>query len=446
MDRLTPLALRRAHSRVATPVIVEVYPQYFRELVDELSVYEFDVLKGILNRVRPFEFPLFMPTKIIPMFNMIAMVLPRDVIFDLAEDRRVIRIYSDELKFALQYPIVPEQGVYRITRRKKEVAFTSTYWTKRLIGADVANSKGYTGKGVKVAVLDTGASTVHEQLSGRVETYSVYYLQHLDSNGHGTWVTACVGGRLVTDDVLSRLSGKSVLCEGMAPETHLLAIKCLGYVVGAGSDSDIIKAVELALNQGAEILSMSLGGKVDVEKQEDDPHYKVMRKAVEMNTIPVVAAGNEGPEPGTIGSPGWLEDVLTVGAYDPITGQVAEYSSRGPTPDGRIKPDVIAPGGGIPDHGIDNAIVNLLDRAGDNVTYNRYSPIQGTSMATPHVSGLVACMRQAHKSLLGRTLTVEEIKRMMEQLGHEKNNDSGWGNITWQLYEQWLETEYGIRI
>jgi subtilisin family serine protease len=182
-----------------------------------------------------------------------------------------------------------------------------------------------------------------------------------------------------------------------------------------------------------------------VDSQEEDPFYPVMKKLIESGVVPVVAAGNEGPEPGTIGTPGWLEDALTVGAYDPITGEVAKYSSRGPTRDGRVKPDVVAPGGGYPDHGIDSAIVNLLDRAGDGVP-NRYSPIQGTSMATPHVAGLVALMVQAHRELLGRDLGVDEVKRMMEALGHSKNNDAGWGAITWQLYEQWLETQYGVGI
>jgi hypothetical protein len=95
--------------------------------------------------------------------------------------------------------------------------------------------------------------------------------------------------------------------------------------------------------------------------------------------IPVVAAGNEGPRPGTVGTPGALTAVLTVGALDPIGGGVARYSSRGPTPWGSVKPDVVAPGGGYPDRGIDSAITGLLDRAGDGIP-SRYSPIQGTCM------------------------------------------------------------------
>jgi len=430
-----------------TPVIVKVRPGYIDDLVAELSEYEFSVVRGLLDRIMPIEVPLGpLPMRVIRVFDMIAMPLPREVIFSLAEDNRVERIYSDELKFALRYPTVPQEGVYQTVHRllRKPITFTSTYWTKQLVGGHVANSKGFTGKDVTVVVLDTGASPFHEQLSGIVKTSSVFAFQHLDTNGHGTWCCSCIAGRRSYDEWLSREVGRAVVCEGIAPDVDLYSIKCLGYVIGVGSDSDVIEGLSSALQLRADVVSMSLGGAVQVEDPTEDPYYEVMKKVTASGAIPCVAAGNEGPGEGTIASPGWLEDVLTVGAYDPITGEVASYSSRGPTRDGRIKPDVIAPGGGHPDHGIDSAVVNLLDKAGD-AALNRYSPIQGTSMATPHVSGIIACMKQAHRQLLGRELTLEEVKRMMEQLAdHEKNNEAGWGLISWQKYEEWLSTEYGV--
>ena len=446
--RLTRLALRRAQNRVATPVIVEVYPNKLVDLFEEVRQYEFRLTPNIVDKVLgEIELPLF-ETRIISLFNMFSMILPREVIFDLAEDRRVVRIYSDELKYALQYPTVPPEGIYTIRHaiKKKTITFTTTYWTKKVIGADIANSKDFKGRGVKVAVLDTGTSTVHEQLRGRVyKNMTVYTGGLFDTNGHGTWCSACIAGRLGKSEVKSRLAGKDVLCEGVAPESTLYSVKTLGFVIGVGSDSSIIKGIELAVKEGVNVMSLSLGGNVQTATQEEDPFFRVFRDVVEHGIIPVVAAGNEGPEPGTIATPGWLEDVLTVGAYDPISGEIAPYSSRGPTKDGRIKPDVVAPGGGIPDHGIDSAIVNLLDKAGDGVV-DRYSPIQGTSMATPHVAGLVTLMYEAHQKLLGMTLTVDEVKKMMMELGHEKTNDDGWGPITWQLYERWVETQYGFKI
>jgi serine protease AprX len=231
----------------------------------------------------------------------------------------------------------------------------------------------------------------------------------------------------------------------MAPFATIIPIKVLDFVVGMGSDSSIIKGVELALEADAEVLSLSLGSSEQATSEDENPHFKVFEEARRNNIIACVAAGNEGPNPQTIGSPGSLSNVLTVGAYDPITGEVAEYSSRGPTPWGSIKPDVIAPGGGYPQNGIDSGIVNMLDMSGDGIE-NRYSPIQGTSMATPHCSGLVALMRECHRKILGRILTLDEILRMMASLGHTKNNDDGFGLISWKLYEEWLATEYSIRI
>jgi len=446
MDKIVAYAIEWIQSKIVSPVIIEVEPGYFHDLLAEIKQYAYEVPKTLI-RLYEREFPLF-PTEVldIPMFNMIAAVLPREVIFDFAEDFRVRRIYPDQIKFALQYPTVPPDGVYKIKRKGKDWYFTSTYWTKRLIGCDVANQKGFTGRGVKVAVLDTGASYTHEQLRGKVEGYSAYPGHTpFDANGHGTWCASCIAGRRGIDDVLSRLSGKEVLCEGMAPDASLIAVKVLDYVLGAGSDSAIIKGLEIAVAHGAKVISMSLGGTENATREEDDPYYSVFNKVVEQGVIPVVAAGNEGPKPGTIGTPGALTAVLTVGALDPIKGEVASYSSRGPTPWGSIKPDVVAPGGGYPDRGIDSAITGLLDTAGDGVP-SRYSPIQGTSMATPHVAGLVACAVQMYRDVLGRELTVDEIKMMMEQLGHPKTNDDGWGLIDWFKFEEWISTQYGVRI
>jgi hypothetical protein len=425
---------------------MEVEPAYFTDVLQEARQYAFEVPRTLI-RLYEREFPLF-PTEVldIPMFSMIAGVLPREVVFDFAEDFRVRRIYPDQIKFALRYPTVPPEGVYRIRRKGKDWYFTSTHWTKKLIGADVANRKGFTGRGVTVAVLDTGASYVHEMLRGKIQGYSAYPGHTpVDTNGHSTWCCSCIGGRRAVDDVLSRMSGREVICEGMAPDSPIIAVKVLDYVVGAGSDSAIIKGIEIALAHNAKVISMSLGGAENATREEDDPYYSVLNRVVASGVIPVVAAGNEGPKPGTVGTPGALTAVLTVGALDPIKGEVASYSSRGPTPWGSIKPDVIAPGGGYPDRGIDSAITGVLDAAGDGVI-NRFSPIQGTSMATPHASGLIACAAQMYRDALGRELTVDEVKRMMEQLGHPKTNDDGWGLLTWQLFEEWVSTQYGVKI
>jgi serine protease AprX len=231
----------------------------------------------------------------------------------------------------------------------------------------------------------------------------------------------------------------------MAPESTIIPIKVLDFVVGMGSNSSIIKGVEIALDMGVDVMSLSLGGKEEAKREEDDPHFKVFEEAKRQGVISCVANGNDGPDENTVGSPASLSNVLSVGAYDPITGKIAEYSSRGPTNWGSIKPDVVTPGGGYPQNGIDNAIVNMLDMAGDG-TENRFSPIQGTSMATPACAGLVALMRECHRKVLGKTLEFDEILRMMASLGHPKTNTDGYGLISWSVYERWLETEYGLKL
>ena len=379
MDRIVPHALRTLQTKPLAPVILQIHPANFYDVLTELREYALTQPFRIIGAGAT-ESPLFAPHLLeIPTFSMIGAVLPRDVVYDYAEDRRVVRIYPDEVRYALQYPTVPPEGVFRLTRRRKEVLFTSTCWTKRLVGADVANRKGFTGRYVRVAVLDTGASLIHEQIRGKVEVYSVYRTGPQDISGHGTWCASCIAGRRAVDDVIYRSTGQYVEMEGMAPDAYVLSVKVLDYVVGAGSDSGIIKGVEMALQMGAKIISMSLGGTEQAEREEDDPYFSVFREVVSRGVIPVVAAGNEGPKEGTVGTPGTLTDVLTVGATDPITGEIAPYSSRGPTPWGSVKPDVVAPGGGYPDKGIHSAITGMLDRAGDGLP-NRYSPIQGTCM------------------------------------------------------------------
>lgn len=439
-ERLTSLAERRAHSRIASGFIVQTEHGRLREIVAELAPVLEEVqglMPGILERP---EMPFgAYPAKLIPRFNMLACILPREVVFRLAENRAVVKIYPDEPMWAFQFPTVPPEGVFTAPHKiTDKVTFTTTAWTRMLMGAHLANGKGYMGRGVNVSVVDTGASRVHEQI--RRVVFETTTMQHRDENGHGTWCTSCIGGEKGRDEWLSQRSGKEVLCEGMAPECNLLAVKSLGMVVGCGTTSNIIEGVQLSLERGIDIISMSLGGASETASAEDDPQYPVMEECARQGVIPVVAAGNSGPDANTVGSPGCLPQVLTVAAWDPINGGVAKFSSRGPTNWGDVKPDVIAPGVDI-----DSGIVGVLDRAGDAAP-NRYSPISGTSMATPHVAGLVALMRESMDKTLGAKLTVDEVKRMMASVGDEKDCTAGWGVLSWPVWESWLETQYGVRL
>ena len=437
-DRLTSLALRRARQRVATPVIIKARYGMFERVLQYVLPYH-EIAKRVFSTFLK-AFPTFGVFRAFWRFNMVSAYLDRETIFDLAEDPSVEKIYSDEPMFILSYPTLTSEGIFEYTTPKgKRKIFTSTYYTRHLIGADRANMKGFKGQGITVAVVDTGAARFHRQLP-QVQFETVMPAQQADGNGHGTWCATCIAGILDRDDYLSVRVRRDVLCMGMAPEVKLIAIKALGYVVGTGSTSQIIAAIDVALNYGADVISMSLGGDVTTKRPEDDPYYDVFETALSHGAIPVVAAGNSGPEPGTINSPGALPQALTVGAYNPITGKIADFSSRGPTPWNDIKPDTVAPGVNI-----DSGTTGYLDMTFDKVP-SGFTPMSGTSMATPHIAGLVALMKEAMRKLTGYELTVDEIKRMLAELGHPKTNEDGWGPLTWEMFEHWLSTEYGVEI
>ena len=449
-DVLTRGARILAQSRVASPVIVKTKKGRLRDVFETVRPYVEQIsslmdrseIRRIFPRVQraftPDVTPFTSALRTIPRFNMLSGFLPREIIFAMADGRYVDKIYPDTPMHA-SFATVPDEGVFTAPHRiTKEIKFTTTLWTKQLIGADVANQKGFRGSGIKTAIADTGASRVHEQIRG--VQFASAMPQVRDDNGHGTWCTTCVGGVRSVDEYLSRRSGATVECEGMAPECDLLAIKCLGFIIGIGSTSNIIEAISMSMDNEASIISMSLGGPAEATKAADDPYSEIMDKVLDAGVIPIVAAGNSGPEKGSIDSPGHLPQVLTVGAWDPIIGKIAEFSGRGPAKWGHTKPDVIAPGVNI-----DSGICAMLDTSGDGFP-SRYSPISGTSMATPHVAGLVTLMCEAHRGVVGSDLTVDEIKDMMKALGRDKTNTYGWGPITWDIYEKWISSEYGVEI
>lgn len=433
--KLVPELEKIMFRKTASPVIVEARKGLFDRVTSQLrEIVPVDLLgvrfHTFLPRlIRLIEFPLSR-WKEIKAFNMVAAVLTPNLIEEVAQWREVEKVYPDYLKFALS---IPADGVFKDFREK---LFTSTYWTKRMLGLDRANGQGFTGKGINVVVVDTGARVLHEQLR-RVKALTAIPEKGgsgQDSSGHGSWCTACVGGTYAID------RRYNVPVEGMAPECNLTSIQALGFIIGMGTSSDILQAMEMCIGLDAKVVSLSLGSD-DAPRDEYNPEAKAINELVRRGIIPVCAGGNSGPKPKTINSPGTCLNSLTVGALDEFTGEVAEFSSRGPTTgDGYIKPDIVAPGVRI-----NSALIGFLDEMTDP-TQKRYGPISGTSMATPHCAGLVTCMAQLYKELVGKRLTVEEIKEMAKSLGYPKSNSDGWGLLTWDMVEQWVECEYGITL
>jgi len=289
-------------------------------------------------------------------------------------------IKSDGASIKYQYSIIdavaariPVQAAEKIAKRDFVKLIEPDYKVKLIldksilqIQADLVWKLNVTGKGIDIAILDTGIHDEHPALTVQKEVD--YTGEGTDDlNGHGTHAA----GIAASVDSTYR---------GVAYGSNLFNVKVLDKE-GSGYGSDVIKGMEWAENNGAEIISMSLGAEIEPCDGTDAISLAV-DKIVSKNVVAVVAAGNSGPDPGTITSPGCSKKGITVGAVDD-NDKVPSWSGRGPTDDGRIKPDLVAPGVGIISTWNDNS----------------FKSVSGTSMSTPHVSGVAALLLEVDSSL-----------------------------------------------
>jgi subtilisin family serine protease len=262
---------------------------------------------------------------------------------------------------------------------------------------------GYLGSSTRIAIVDTGADR-HPDFADRI-TIARDFTGHrgTDDVGHGTHVTGIA-------------AGAGPVYRGVAPEAALVIAKALS--TSGGSEDTVLAALSWASRQRIDVINLSLGGPGD----PTDPLSREVDALDAEGILVCIAAGNSGPAAGTIGSPGCAAGAITVGATDK-TKQITEYSSRGPvTGLAAHKPDVVAIGGGVTPQaachygiGVASARAKVLDR--DRCTVPpRYVRMSGTSMATPHVAGLVAVLLEAVRAMDPKGTRAADAKAVKDAL------------------------------
>lgn len=261
-------------------------------------------------------------------------------------------------------------------------------YSSKQISADQVWAQGVTGKNIEVAIVDTGITYPNSVSFRVIKEIDFTGEGTTDLNGHGTHVAGIVASRDPT-------------YRGIAYDSALMNVKVLNKN-GEGTASDVIRGIEWAVYNGAEIITLSLGAQLD-SCDGTDSVSQAVDKAAASGVLVVIAAGNSGPTASTISAPACAQSGFAVGAVDDING-VADFSSRGPTADGRTKPDVVAPGVGI------ISISNDLS----------FTSMTGTSMSAPHVSGLAALLLEAKPGQSPSEL-MSVLKSTAKNLGADSN-------------------------
>ncbi|WP_052723804.1 S8 family peptidase [Paenibacillus wulumuqiensis] len=306
----------------------------------------------------------------------------------LARQQGITSIEPNEVYASAAQAFAP--NVKAITVKPNEQAS----WGYGMIDAQIPFNAGYTGKGVKVAILDTGISTHPElKIAGGVSVVG-YTSSYADDNGHGTFMAGVIG---------AQDNGKGLI--GEAPDAEIYGVKILDSK-GNGSTEDLAKGINWAIQNDMDIVNMSIAF------PHSSPAVEKMITAADAKGILLVAAaGNKGTAnaaTNTIEYPAKAADkVIAVTAVD-NTLQRASFSASGP------EADVAAPG------------VSIVSTASNG----KYELRDGTSVAAPFVTGMAAVLKQAYPSLTNAQLR-DAIEKSSIDLGQPgKDNLYGYGMIS----------------
>lgn len=300
-------------------------------------------------------------------------------------------------------------GIFYCKKNMRESYVNHVKEQIRCRGADIL---GLTGKGVGVAVMDTGVF-LHRDFDARILAFADMVNHRpvpYDDCGHGSHICGIIGGS-------GLVSGGRY--QGMAPECNLVAVKVLDKR-GNGYASDVLAGIAWVLERkeelGIRIMNISVGSGGKKGMNENSALVRGVNQAWDAGLVVVVAAGNNGPKRMTITTPGISRKVITVGCSDDdrevmVGGnRMVDYSGRGPTAACICKPDIVAPG---------CSVVSCAS------SQDKYTIKSGTSMSTPIVSGAIALLLEKYPEMTNRDVKLK-LMETARDIGLPRNQQ-GWG-------------------
>lgn len=345
------------------------------------------------------ELPAVGPVTYLPSLEIILAEMESDGFEFLVENPEVHAISDAELLHEHPEPM--------------EINEQLSHTSRRYMRSDSKMFEDYEGKNITVGVMDSGVFREHECFGGRVsEQVNCVHGNHFDGDidGHGTHVAGSIAGEEY----------------GVASEASILDLRVFGYYFGRTSGAttaSILQALDVCIQRDVDIVNMSLGGNSPSRVLDT-----AVDTAVQSGVIACIAAGNSGPRAQTINSPASAQMAIAVAAtYG--NGTVTDFSSRGPNPwYSWQKPDVA---------GFGSNVLSASRHGGSCV-------MSGTSMATPGVAGVIACLLEHESENPDSKVYVDALIREAGQPLGQSENSVGSGFVSLGNVESYLSTHQGM--